>query len=134
MIQLIDASVFWALGSTLSGNLSGKISAKTKDRRFRKIFGVCAETCCKVRNLCVPDLPEKTSPLHLLWTLYFLKQYGLEEFNSAFAQCDEKTFRKWCWIMIKTIAELDLVRKFVCCAIIVHCVRHFSLRVFSASH
>ena len=114
MIQLIDPSVFWALGSALSGNLAGRGSATTKERRFRKIFGVCAETCCKVWNLCVPDLPETTSPVHLLWTLYFLKQYGLEEVNSAFAQCDEKTFRKWCWIMIKTIAELDLVRKFVC--------------------
>ena len=125
MIELIDPSIFWALGSALSGNLTGKVSATTKDRQFWKIFGVSAPTCSKVWNLCVPELPEGVSPVHLLWTLYFLKQYGLEEVNAAFAQCDEKTFRKWCWIMIKTIAELELVRKFACFSIVHGVLSHY---------
>ena len=114
MMEFIDPKVFWLLGATLSGNLSDQVSETSRLRRFRKIFGISAVTCSQVWKLCVPELPQGAGPLHLLWTLYFLKQYGVEEVNSAFAQCDEKTFRKWCWIMIQALAELELVRKSAC--------------------
>jgi hypothetical protein len=109
-VPIIYPAVFWTLATSLVYTLSGKISVKTKERRFKKIFGVNANICAKLWKLCVPLLPPSTRPVHLLWALYFLKQYSMEEVNAAFAKCDEKTFRKWCWIVIDTLATLDLVR------------------------
>jgi hypothetical protein len=108
-VPIIDPAVFWTLATSLVDTLSGKISVKTKERRFKKIFGVNANICAKLWKLCVPLLPPSTRPVHLLWALYFLKQYSMEEVNAAFAKCDEKTFRKWCWIVVDTLATLDLV-------------------------
>jgi hypothetical protein len=109
MKPLVDAIVFSALAVQLSPTLGFNIAVKTRQRRFKGIFGVSPEICARVWAAALPLLPGSASPVHLLWTLYFLKQYGLEEVNAAFARCDEKTYRKWCWIMIKTLAELDLV-------------------------
>lgn len=46
-------------------------------------------------------------PEHLLWALLFLKCYQTEPRNAALVGCDEKTFRKWCWLMLECIADLD---------------------------
>jgi hypothetical protein len=35
------------------------------------------------------------SPVHLLWTLMFMKLYYADEVNAFIAQVDENTFRKW---------------------------------------
>ena len=50
-------------------------------------------------------------PKHLLWSLLFLKIYGVEEVHAARVGCDEKTFRKWAWLYAEAVAKLD--RKFV---------------------
>jgi hypothetical protein len=48
-------------------------------------------------------------PVHLLWALMFLKQYNKEEVNASMAGCDEKTFRLWSWLVIRVIADLDML-------------------------
>jgi hypothetical protein len=78
-------------------------------QRVKKIFGVKADICAKLWTLCLPLLPQSVSPVHLLWALYFLKQYSTEEVNASFAKCDEKMFRKWCWTIIHILAMLELV-------------------------
>jgi hypothetical protein len=119
------ACSLWALAATLATNLSTQISEKTKERRFRELFGINAEICAKLWLLCLPLLPESASPVHLLWALYFLRQYSIEGINASFAKCDEKTFRKWCWIMIGVLASLELVClhspfvHFKCCTLLV---------------
>jgi hypothetical protein len=115
MINLTESNVFRTVGSALSVNISGEVSEKTNDRRFRKNFGVGIPNCVKVWSLIAQDLPEGASQVHLLWALYFLKHYGIEEVNSAFAQCDKKTFRKWSWTMIKAVAALELVSQVGVC-------------------
>jgi hypothetical protein len=114
MNHVHGAEVFWNLAASLVPSLSSNVSARTKGRRFRALFGVSAVTCSRVWHHVKPSLPGCASPKHLLWTLYFLKQYGHEEANANFAGCDEKTFRKWCWLVIKTIADLDLVSAMPC--------------------
>ena len=104
-----DSIVFTALAATLVLSLNGAASEKTQERRFKKVFGVSAATCARLWNLCLPSLPSCALPIHLLWALYWLKQYSLEEVNAAFVSCDEKTFRKWCWIVVEELSNLDLV-------------------------
>ena len=105
----VHATVFSALAAEMSKTLGSNTARATRERRFKKIFGVSALICAKVWEAVVPHLPCSASPVHLLWTLYFLKHYGLVEVNAAFAKCDEKTYRKWCWKTINALAELELM-------------------------
>jgi hypothetical protein len=109
MAILVDSSVFWTLAVSLVSTLSPNVCMATKEKRFRAMFGVKNDICGKLWTLCLPLLPEGVSPVHLLWALYFLKHYNTECVNAAFAKCDEKTFRKWCWIVIEALAGLELV-------------------------
>jgi hypothetical protein len=54
-------------------------------------------------------LPKQASPIHMLWALCFMKQYAAESVLASMCDCDEKTLRKWVWIMVEQIAKLDLV-------------------------
>jgi hypothetical protein len=107
----VEPALFWTLAATLVAAIptTGVLSLKTKERRFKEHFGIKPEMCASLWALCLPFLPVDASPMHLLWTLYFLKQYNTECVNAAFSNCDEKTFRKWCWIMIGVLSSLDLV-------------------------
>ena len=58
----------------------------------------------------MPSLPKQASPVHLLWSLMFLKVYASEHINSMIAEVDEKTFRKWTWKFIRLLADLSAVR------------------------
>ena len=49
-------------------------------------------------------------PEYLLNALFFLKVYASEEVNATVAHMDEKTLRKWNWIVIKAISDLNCVR------------------------
>ncbi|KAG9414463.1 hypothetical protein AC1031_013822 [Aphanomyces cochlioides] len=51
--------------------------------------------------------PPNTTPPHLLWALMFLKTYATEGEYHALTGADEKTFRKWCWIWVNIISDLD---------------------------
>ena len=45
---------------------------------------------------------------HLLWTLSFMKIYGKERMMCHLNRIrDPKTFRKWVWLFIDSIAELE---------------------------
>ena len=105
----VHATVFFALAAELSKSLGSNTAKTTRERRFKKVFGVSAFICAKVWDAAIPHLPCSASPVHLLWTLYFLRQYGLEEVNAAFAKSDEKTYRKWCWEIVNALAGLELV-------------------------
>jgi hypothetical protein len=48
-------------------------------------------------------------PVHLLWALMFLKQYNTEEVTASMAGCDKKTFRLWCWLVVRVLADMELV-------------------------
>jgi hypothetical protein len=111
----VGSEVFTTLAATLvpSSFAPDRSSARTKARRYKALFGVSAATCSRLWALVKPSLPSSAGPRHLLWTLYFLKQYGHEEVNAAFCQCDEKTFRKWSWMVMQVLADLELVSESV---------------------
>lgn len=137
MRPISDAVVFKACASSFVKTLLNPGSERTQERRFKKVFGVSAATCSTLwglLNAALPSLPNSACPVHLLWTLYFLKHYGIEEANAAFVGCDEKTYRKWCWICIDALSELDLVSQlFLCCACnALHCENCDTTNVFPA--
>ena len=78
-------------------------------RRFKATFGVTPLLCSVLWNWMDDDqkLPEGASPIHLLWTLMFLKLYDTEDVLSLICRCDPKTHRKWVWLMLSAIASID---------------------------
>jgi len=57
-------------------------------------------------------LPEDTLVKHLLWGLSFLKLYNNQRVHApVICGADEKTFRKWVWIVLDALGEIDLVSR-----------------------
>jgi len=50
-------------------------------------------------------IDDKVTPEHLLWTLMFLKIYMPYRAFAALVGCDEKTFQKWTWCIIKSLSR-----------------------------
>lgn len=73
------------------------------------MFGVSADTCAVLWALREGRTPPGAKPVNLLWGLLFLKLYETERVNSFIAGTDEKTFRKWTWIIVKLLADLPVV-------------------------
>ena len=46
-------------------------------------------------------------PKHLLWALIFLKTYSTESSLAVAIGADEKTLRKWIFIIIYAISDLE---------------------------
>lgn len=107
---------FETLGLTIIGR-GRNSSRRARKRRFVAHYGIEPRLVALVwRELmedgwivrCAGRCPH---PKHLLWSLLFLKIYGVEEVHAARVGCDEKTFRKWAWLYAEAVAKLD--RKFV---------------------
>jgi hypothetical protein len=104
-----EARTFLTIAATFVQSLEPSIPRATRDARFKRLFGVRPCICGRVWLLVESALPTGAGHRHLLWTLYFLKHYSKEAVNAAFARCDEKTYRKWCWMVMRAIADLDVV-------------------------
>lgn len=78
-------------------------------RRFKGLFGVSPLICSIAWDNITEHVPQGTKPHHLLWGLCFLKCYNTEHVNHAIFGVDEKTFRKWIWIVIDSLASLKVV-------------------------
>ena len=63
-------------------------------------------------NRLIGKLPPGSRPVHLLWSLLFLKRYDTEHVNRSLTQADEKTWRKWVWIFVELLANLDVVSEY----------------------
>lgn len=104
----MDADIFYKLGSSLThhnicnDNITGR-------RRYRAMFGCTPLVSSITWNLIKNDLPQNATPNHLLWALFFLKAYNNEEINHAVFNVDEKTYRKWIWLVIYAISKLRIV-------------------------
>ena len=80
----------------------------TSERRFRGLFGVTPHICSLVWTLLRDKAPCRASPKFLLWALLFLKVYATEHVNAGISGVNEKPFRKWQWIFVRLISELDI--------------------------
>jgi hypothetical protein len=90
------------------------------DRDFKALFGISANVCSVVWNLC--NFPIGTKPVHLLWAFLFLKVYGTEPVLIYIVDSgpNRKTFRKWIWIVIEEIAAKAPSVVSCCCFLIIN--------------
>lgn len=99
---------FYDLGHQFTDHFS-HLSPKQGLRRFKTFYGVSPKICCILWTLLETRDPESCEPKHLFWTLHFLKQYHTETVNRAIFKTDEKTFRKYVWLLIDLLADLEVV-------------------------
>lgn len=78
---------------------------RVEEQIFRALFGCSLKIIIDIWQKILDDLPPKTCPYHLLWSLLFMKIYGNE--GSMMAMCGvkcPKTFRKWTNICINVMS------------------------------
>lgn len=80
------------------------------ERVFRSFFGIEQVTCAYLCDLMKETEESSIGPKQILWALYFLRVYAVEDINAAMCKTTRKTFREKVWIVIKLIASLKLVR------------------------
>ena len=88
----------------------GGNEGRIDERRFRSLFGCSSGVVEELWRRLHPVLHGKKNVdgNHLLWSLLFLKLYGEEPAHTVIAGgVDENTFRKWSWIMIDLISNLE---------------------------
>lgn len=82
------------------------------EARFKAHFGSSPYICSMVWTMIVeaqasqPVLPNNASFVHLLWALLLMKVYASEAVLSGIVGADQKTFRKWSWLLIRKVATL----------------------------
>lgn len=80
--RMSSESFFWQLGHTYTGHKLC-LSESLGTRRFKNLYGVSPNICSKIWEMLEFSIPEPCQPLHLLWTLNFLKQYNTESTSSV---------------------------------------------------
>ena len=81
--------------------------------RFSAIFGCSPTVAAALWNRLDAKglLPSDCLVKHLLWGMSFLKLYNVQRVQApVICGADEKTFRKWVWLMLDALSECDLVR------------------------
>ena len=91
-------------------------STITSRRYFLSYFGTTPWVCSFLWAMLKPfeTMPRGVKPCHLLWALMFMKVYATETVHAGIAGCDEKTFRKWSWLFVKGISQLETCFVSVC--------------------
>ena len=83
--------------------------------RFKATFGVTPSVCAIAYNRMVsylrrhPARPafDRLSPIHMLWALYFLKQYPRQrQVATILGRVSFVTFRKWTHFVILNLANM----------------------------
>ena len=97
-------------------NQSGRSLAtdQTEDRLFREFFGCGAPIALQLWNLLDENgfVPESGQICHLLWTLFFMKQYPTEgvecgAVGGSKGRVDPKTYRKWVHPFMEALSDLQ---------------------------
>lgn len=107
----ISSRAFRALAQRELENRPRSTSWRVNSRRFRAKMGCSSLVCSNIWNRLTKKgiLPPEFRAHHLLWTLVFLKLCCCETITADICGCDEKTLRKWVWIGIDLLGQLDLV-------------------------
>lgn len=84
-------------------------SANIALRRFKSFFGVTPIVCSIIWEKLTDELPAGAEPKHLLWSLLFLKQYSNEHNRRSIVNADEKSIRKWTWIFVELLSNMNVV-------------------------
>ena len=89
--------------------------------RFWQVFGVTANLAFIVWGIIIlkhlPNLDVAAKPIHLLWTLLFLKQYLTGPMLESITGKTRKTAMKYIWAMVGIMAQMvgSMVSFQICC-------------------
>ena len=91
-------------------NRHKKNKTKYNQGEFVAAFGVNVHVVSKIwdhMQCYIENQPavKKMKPHHLLWGLYFLKQYATSVLMAQYWGCSDKTFRKWIWLVVERMAQ-----------------------------
>lgn len=100
-------NLFYRTGKNVLNDSSSSILIGI--RRFKAAFGTSPKICAIVWLKIKIDLTPDFNETHLLWALFFLKNYNTESVNRSLFKCDEKTFRWRVWKIIESLALLKVV-------------------------
>lgn len=106
-MNYLTVEMFYDLGREIMDHRSK--SRVVGLRRFKSFFGISPKICAISWQLIKRDLPTNYKPVHLLWALFFLKNYNTESINRKYVKCDEKTFRTKTWMIIDRLAFMKVV-------------------------
>src|SRR5689334_5252900 len=90
-----------------SAFLGTRVQTATWHRRFRALFGVSFQILLSLWDILQQNAPVQFRREHLLWGLYFLKVYPTETVASCFFAVTEKTWRKWIFVVVQAISQLE---------------------------
>ena len=82
---LVTADAFWRLAEN-------ELLATLTDRSFRAHFGASPALVAELWDRIQPP-PDGSAPVHLLWTMAFLKMYETEETRASRFGTSAKTWR-----------------------------------------
>ena len=79
--------------------------------QYKCFFGVAAHVTVILwrllhENALLGTLASSMEPKHLLWTLYFLRNYPSNRIHAAQMNADSTTVRRYIWEIINAMAEL----------------------------
>ena len=100
---------FLTLGVTIGGKPKLERDLNKADTNFfKRSYGVSPDVCSQTWELLNIHhlVTSKARPKHLLWSLVFLNIYNSEIFLSRLLKTTEKTFRKWCWVLVRSLCRL----------------------------
>ena len=84
---------------------------QTAKVQFRRAFGVFTEVASIVWGVIIiehlPNITVAAKPIHLLWTLLFLKQYLTGEMLEAVTGRTRKTSMKYIWALVSVLAQMS---------------------------
>ena len=87
----------------------GQVCSEEHHRIFRGLFGCPFKVVSKLWNMLDPigKMSNRCKPIHLLWTLVFLKVYKSEAVHCRIVGCKSRdTYRNWVDRFTETIADL----------------------------
>ena len=89
-------------------NLAGQRSEKVLPSLCRAHIGVSFLVCADLwrRLEDSNSLPTKAQPKHLIWALIKLRMNNTSKQTSVMFKADEKTVRKWVWMMLEAIVSI----------------------------
>ena len=80
-------------------------SGDGKHKDFVTLFGLSPGTCAALWMLCRNDFDQRVMPIHFLWTLLFVAQYGKENLHCIVARVTRKTFRKCIFLVLLALSS-----------------------------
>lgn len=111
-MHLPSRSEFESLGFSFMRREHCRAGTKTRKRRFKSWFGAepvfVAIIWRKLQESGWLDYAgRRPNPVHLLWSLNWMKSYNTEDIGAGLAGVDEKTYREKVWFYLEGMARLD---------------------------